>query len=320
MRLLPVGVSLAGCVLLSAIYVVRPANVDPVTIWPFWFWSVPGAALGLLGLSRQTWRWNVATVVLWALNTCWIAEEPRSVLRACLGPQTASRAQPGFLRVVTLNCAGGRTEPVVDALAQDPDILFLQEMPGRNQLARLLESRPGWELATGMDAAIAALGEVQEQPLTRDESLFMCVVRVVPARLRPPTEIAALSTRLFLPQLRFDLWRPSVWRGAAQVRALRAEQVTYLTTHVAAAARAPVILGGDFNTPAGDSLLRPLRPHLRDAFSEAGSGWPNTITDEHPMSRVDQVWVSDQFQVLGGRVVYTQHSDHRMVVMDLALH
>lgn len=319
MRLFSAGLSLGVCVAVSAVYALRPANVDPVTIWPFWFWSVPGVGLGLLGLSRRTWRWALVAVLAWMAATGWIAEEPRCLLRSWRSSQRVDAERRGLLRVVTLNCGGGSIEAVRDAAAQDADIILLQEMPGRDGLAEVLERRSGWAFATGMDPAIMALGHVRDRSLPPHKSHFMCEARVVPARLNPPTEILALSTRLALPQLRFDLWRPGVWREASKVRAIRAEQMARLLEHVSAAAPAPVIVGGDFNTPAGDSLFRPLRPHLRDAFAEAGMGWPNTITDEHPMARIDQIWVSEHFEVHQARVVYTPNSDHRMLVVDLAL-
>ena len=48
-----------------------------------------------------------------------------------------------------------------------------------------------------------------------------------------------------------------------------------------------------------------------------GRGWCNTIVNEIPFARIDQIWVSDDFQVHSLRVVKTMHSDHRMVICDL---
>ena len=57
-----------------------------------------------------------------------------------------------------------------------------------------------------------------------------------------------------------------------------------------------MILGGDFNAPQGDAAFRPLAPRLRDAFRDGGQGWGNTITNDTPFLRIDQVWVSDEIR------------------------
>ena len=70
---------------------------------------------------------------------------------------------------------------------------------------------------------------------------------------------------------------------------------------------------------SGARLFRILKPHLRDAFAEGGSGWPNTIINDTPWSRIDQIWISHHFAVRSGQVLRTEYSDHRMVVIDLVL-
>jgi endonuclease/exonuclease/phosphatase (EEP) superfamily protein YafD len=133
----------------------------------------------------------------------------------------------------------------------------------------------------------------------------------------PATPIRVLSTRLLLPHLSAFILSPQVWRDARDTRADRARQMR----EVAQLARdalpeTPVICGGDFNTPAGDSLFEILQPELRDAYREGGAGWPNTVISSAPMSRVDQVWVSEQFEVVGAWVRRTAYSDHRAVIVD----
>jgi len=76
---------------------------------------------------------------------------------------------------------------------------------------------------------------------------------------------------------------------------------------------------GDFNAPPDDAVFRLLRPRFADAYRRAGVGWGNTIVNDYPVLRIDQIWVSDQFSP---RLVYaraTEHSDHRMVICDLRL-
>ncbi len=86
-----------------------------------------------------------------------------------------------------------------------------------------------------------------------------------------------------------------------------------------AAPDGPLLVGGDFNAPAGDAIYRLLRPRLRDAFAVAGRGWGNTALNDIPVSRIDQVWASDAFRPTAVTARRTAYSDHRMVVADLQL-
>jgi endonuclease/exonuclease/phosphatase (EEP) superfamily protein YafD len=81
----------------------------------------------------------------------------------------------------------------------------------------------------------------------------------------------------------------------------------------------PVVVGGDFNEPGGDPLLRSVLPGLRDCFSVAGVGWGDTLINELPVWRVDQIWVSEHFRSEIVRARRTVNSDHRIVVCDLSL-
>ncbi len=79
----------------------------------------------------------------------------------------------------------------------------------------------------------------------------------------------------------------------------------------------PMILAGDFNATAGDAVFRLLAPRLRDAFAEAGRGWGNTWPKVLPLVRIDQVWISREWQVVNVTAQRAGPSDHRMVVCDL---
>jgi endonuclease/exonuclease/phosphatase (EEP) superfamily protein YafD len=81
----------------------------------------------------------------------------------------------------------------------------------------------------------------------------------------------------------------------------------------------PLIVGGDFNAPAGDAVFRLLRPRLRDAFAEAGCGWGNTIINDFPFARIDQIWIGRHWQAIAVQAQPSAHSDHRIVIADLLL-
>jgi endonuclease/exonuclease/phosphatase (EEP) superfamily protein YafD len=81
----------------------------------------------------------------------------------------------------------------------------------------------------------------------------------------------------------------------------------------------PKLIGGDFNLPARDGATRSLKPELRDAYPSSGAGLCNTIINDYPMHRIDQIWVSSEMQPQVMRVFKTKYSDHRMVVCDISL-
>ena len=70
---------------------------------------------------------------------------------------------------------------------------------------------------------------------------------------------------------------------------------------------------------AGMSLADPnvLTPRMHDTFREGGRGWGDTVINEFPFLRIDQVWVSGAFQAVNVVARKTRRSDHRMVVCDL---
>lgn len=224
------------------------------------------------------------------------------------------------MRVVTINCAGGDTEAAAEAFTWDPDIVLLQEAPAATDLAAYVAAHDGWRSHCALDPAILARGSMSPVPVEEEQAAYICAAEVTLPHIPSMPTIRVVCTRLLLPSLRTRIWRPEVWSDGFEARADREEQMEA----VAGVARAgldtmPVIVGGDFNAPAGDSLFRVLQPEFRDAYPEGGAGWPNTITNDTPMSRIDQVWVSRQFDVRGAWVVRTRHSDHRAVVVDLRL-
>jgi vancomycin resistance protein VanJ len=100
---------------------------------------------------------------------------------------------------------------------------------------------------------------------------------------------------------------------------VRVGQMERVLAYAAEAGGQPMIFGGDFNAPGGDGLFRPMRAYLRDAFYEAGVGWPDTIVNDSPVSRIDQVWISSELEATTLRAVETRNSDHRMVVCDVVV-
>lgn len=305
---------------IALLYAFRIPRLDPITVWPFTLWAGFFMTLGivlapLLGLKR-----GLLVVGMPLLAALLICEEPRFMLKppADAAPVEAAAQRGELLRVISLNCGGGNTLAVQEAFALDPDVILLQESPGTAILSGILPE--GWQQAGGGDCWVLVRGEVTSTEHSRDLANRMHVALATPSRLAPPRPITIISAHVVHPSLRPEIWRPSVWREAEAIREARATSVeTMLRESDRYGADLPVILGGDFNTGDHDSLLRPLeQAGLTDTFAATGSGCPNTIVADFPLERIDYVWADGQFQPLSARVVFTPHSDHRMVVAELA--
>ncbi len=86
----------------------------------------------------------------------------------------------------------------------------------------------------------------------------------------------------------------------------------------------PVVLAGDFNATRDHRPFRRLQDaHLRDAHDVVGAGWTPTWNAKSlftpPLLRIDHVLASTQFAVTGYQAGAEFGSDHKPVIVDLAL-
>lgn len=305
----------------SFLYAAGVPGLDPITIWPNWFWTVLFAALALLFAPLLRWRRTVLVLGFALLTGLLLNEEPWFVLRdAWHDPAAAVSAtedRGNLLQVVTVNCGAGDSRALEDALTLRPDIILLQESPGTSAIESVAPD--GWQHAGWGDCAVMVRGSLHATEHSKYLAHEMYVVRATPERLGRP--LTVISTHLVLPSLRTDIWRPEVWRKARMLQQSRREAIQHILDQRDRYGKdLPVIVGGDFNTGAGNWLLEPLLANgLTDVFGAAGHGWPNTITSDYPMERIDFIWADEHFEPLDARVVVTPHSDHRMVQAAVAV-
>ena len=82
----------------------------------------------------------------------------------------------------------------------------------------------------------------------------------------------------------------------------------------------PTVVAGDFNSTRDAALHTQLRQHLVDTFERGGFGFGGTLDVGGWLPlRIDFVYASPRFAVLGSRVVPAGCSDHRPVVSELVL-
>lgn len=137
-------------------------------------------------------------------------------------------------------------------------------------------------------------------------------------RLPSGLEVEAFSVHLRPPEVRFDLWAPGAWADAKLIRQYRRGQLSAVLAKASILpSDAAVIVGGDFNAPGRDAIFRLFAPRFHDAFREGGRGWGNTVLNDYPVERFDQVWVSRGLKAMSVVARKSRYSDHRMVIADL---
>jgi len=312
------GGSITLCVVAALVFWVQPEACAAVLVLPRWLWIFPGFAFALLGWTRQRRRLVLAAVVLWLLYAIFFIQEWRGFFRfRAESVQAAEKSK--MVRVVSLNCAGGNEKAAAEVADYHPDIVLFEETPLRPIIRRIAPQilGPDAENLSGSDVSIITNGKLTPAPMENAESAPFSHARV---RLPSGFEVEVFAVRLHPYGIRADVWSPNCWREQRENRQLQREQFKWLAREVGKVpADVPIILGGDFNLPAGDKLFRILDGRIHDTFTVAGHGWGDTLDNDFPFIRIDQIWCDDHFRPVSTVVRKTVNSDHRMVVCDLKI-
>jgi vancomycin resistance protein VanJ len=312
-------VSTALCLATGVVIATRPDALAALTVFPAWTWLLPGLGVAAFGLSRKYPKPFLCVVGLWLIQALILSEEPRSLLRFGKWPSEewkTARQHNRAIRVITINCAGGNEKALAEVAPYNPDIVLVQETPGRPDVEKIAQSLYGNDAGSwiNFDTAIMARGSVD--PITiKPPRGFFAQARV---ELRSGITVDVISLRAMTPPFRMDLWNPDDWRGYTAARDTQREQFSVITKQLSQLPDGDLIIcGGDFNAPQADSVAATMAPRLRDSFAEAGRGWGDTITNDVPVLRIDQVWISRQLKPSAVVARRTVESDHRMVICDL---
>ncbi|MCC6484501.1 MAG: endonuclease/exonuclease/phosphatase family protein [Armatimonadetes bacterium] len=303
-------VILSGC---QKVYMYQPDALAGLTVWPGWMWIVLSWLLSAISLMRKRPAYFVIMTVLSVVYLPLVSEEPWSLARSLMPQRTAPSTT---LRIVSVNCAGGTAAAALETRRLHPDIVLLQESPGADKVAHVARSLFGRSASyiTGMDSSI-----ISRYPLEKQRLPVELAVRSAAARVRwQSSELFVVSTHLSVAPFRYDFWTRDYWSSFRDVRERHREQVQLLAGHVSALPRqAPVVVGGDFNSPAHDGAFSPFKGLMRDSFRSHGRGWGNTFLNSFPVIRIDQIWISKALHAVRVRAVRTDNSDHRMVVAEI---
>lgn len=96
-------------------------------------------------------------------------------------------------------------------------------------------------------------------------------------------------------------------------------QVERIAAMIDAGDDRPVIVGGDFNIPAGSIYSRPLDKRYIDAFAEVGSGYGYTFPTRFPWLRLDRFYTTRDWRPVRFQIVPEMGSDHHPVMADFVL-
>jgi endonuclease/exonuclease/phosphatase (EEP) superfamily protein YafD len=287
----------------------RPAIIAGEAVAPLG--TAPAVlALALAGLRRRR-ALAVAAGGLIGLELWWLAPEliPRR-------PRPVEADGAPRLRVFTANIYSLNPDMAglaAEMRAADADVVVLQELSPRNlaALERLgtLDAYPHRSLSPRSDTFGTAIlsrlrlvdddvHDVAGSPMARGTVLLGDrKVRVYCVHTKAP----------------FGPYGLIHWR----------DQLAALTETLDGEAR-PLIVAGDFNATGRQRRFRSLLGKgLRDVHVEAGRGWartwPNHYRPVPALARIDHVLVSHDFAVLAVGEGEGRGSDHRPVMVDLAL-
>ncbi len=292
-----------------------------VTLVPVWLWAAVGALVSLLCwiACRRiapgfVFCLCLATGVVFSEETRGLYREVATSLQNRRGAEP-EEAVP--LRIVAVRCGGGEVA-LRRAAESSPDILVVQEAPGKMVLEAVADQLYGVERSVTSGGTLAVLARGEALAVLPDPQGAALHVR-----LKRPDGFVCDVTVLDLPGCapRRDMWRPAVWGELVQARVETRRLVrTHLGENPINRAKVARIVCGGFGTPPGDDVFRPLENGgMVDTFSVAGVGWGNTFPSDYPLLRLDQIWVSPNLAPVKTSTRLNPDSDHRIVVSDVRL-
>jgi vancomycin resistance protein VanJ len=311
------GASIALCLAATFVFWFQPDVCAAVLVLPRWLWILPGLLLAVIAWTRPRKRMTMIAIFLWFLYAICFIQEFRSLIRFHHSISDATRPSGTILRVISLNCAAGNEKAAAEVANYNPDIVLFEESPLRPIVQRIAPKilGPDAQFLAGSDVSLISRGKLTViTPSNAQSAPFGHAHIELPSGL----VVEVFSIRLTPYGIRADLWSPACWREQRENRVHQREQFQWLAREVQKVpADVPVILGGDFNLPAGDKLFRILPPRIRDTFRIAGHGWGDSLANDLPFIRIDQIWCDDHFRPTSTFAHKTVNSDHRMVICDL---
>jgi len=318
----------------AACYIRQPDMMAAFTVYPIWIWGLLG--LFLAAAAFVFWRapLSLMLVILWSLTILIASDESHALARIGRdapepGPSKPHASQE-TLRICTLNWSGqNHSKDEIKAQAEliaayHPDILFLQEIhPWQSRLIADALYGGGGDYRTGAESSIISRWKVHvaiHNPMKHSQHATL----KLPATLTHPEGrlIDCINFHLRSAKTDMRLWRKSCWQGHSDNRKLQRREVAYSLAILKDSTpfpTRPVVIAGDFNSPASDPLHDLLRSNFNDSFGEAGTGWANTWHRRISLHRIDYIYTTPLLKAVRSHTVIVPASDHRMLVSDFLL-
>lgn len=222
--------------------------------------------------------------------------------------QPTSNFSEKSLKVVTLN-SSSLMAAVNEVIDVDADVILIQESPKKADLESALSNRKDYQILYGVDTSILVKGTLEK---IADTTFYTAGIANING-----TSFLIVSLRLVTSNPRIDLWNVDCWKEQTAVRLKQLDQIMEVKGLLRS--KLPTIVGGDFNVPQGDKVFSEIRSKLKDSFKNCGIGWGNTILNDIPVLRVDQIWMSDNFNCYSGLTKTIVNSDHKSYSVNLIM-
>jgi endonuclease/exonuclease/phosphatase (EEP) superfamily protein YafD len=314
-----------------AAYARRWDRVAIITIPPIWAWAAGACLLCLLSWACFRGRGAKWVGLLWLATGLLCSEEPRLLLRVASekpqkGPPAEYQGQR-TIRVVNLNCRKYNPTAADEVAAWHPDIVLLQESPypaAVDALAKRLFPDGGNRMGA-YDCCILTRGALSKWPwqLKPSNNLPLEFQQALPVAVEiDGKRLHVVCVHLQGAETDLSFHRLHAWQRHYLNRVSRRAEVWELRNRLAlneVFVEGPVILGGDFNAPADDAVMRELRTDFVDVVDAVGGGFCNTYPNHFPLHRIDHIFCKGNIQPVRTVTVKTVNSDHRMLIADFVL-
>jgi len=238
-------------------------------------------------------------------------------------PSLQTETRPGYrVRLLTCNMHyykgdAGRLDQLLEET--QPDIVALQEWPGWKKSQVLAGHQ--WHVHPSSVLFLASRFPIRKVTEIGRDSMDD-VGAVLQGELESPAGIFTLFS-LHLASPREGLYNvvhdreegaDDLEAGSA-LRWVQSEQLAAKVREVSG----PVLLVGDFNTPAESAIFRRYWDRYTDAFRSAGWGWGYTFLGGKTTVRIDHILAGPEWRCQRCWVAGNVGSPHRPVLADLRL-
>ncbi len=312
-------IAICYAVAMGILYELRPDDLLALTVFPVWVWTIPPILIVLLIGLLAGYRYLLALIPL-LLVTYLASDTPLAPLRVMISdaPPTVRQTNEQTLRVISHNCH--HLPSAVKALKKyDADIVLLQEIVRSKHFEEVrlhLFGEAGFSLK-GRDIAILSRYPLKQITLENEYQKFCIAAQVSIPTSHGTEDILLAPLHLNSPPFRYDLWEKECWQSYTQHRLAQKKQFQSIVNSLPAfEANDKVIIGGDFNAPAGDVIFEIMPSYMQEAFHETGVGWGCSFHSQYPLIRIDQLWSTPQIKPIRCHTVDSESSDHRVIIVD----